>query len=258
MTASGFSLARRLRAGETVYTGWCGLGVPLIAEVVARDGFNTVTLDMQHGMFDLAGAAQGILSVRAAGSAPVVRIPLADFATCSRMLDFGAEGIIAPMINTPQDASAFVAAAKFPPVGDRSWGPNRAMMVSGISDPKVYLKDANDLTVTFAMIETRTALDNLDAIAATPGIDALFVGPSDLSITLSKGSTLDPHSKEVDDGNDRIVAAARKHKKIAGIYCASAERAVACARKGFQFLAVSGDLPMLRAGIAAQANGLKG
>ena len=93
------------------------------------------------------------------------------------------------MINTPADARAFAAAAKYPPIGERSWGPHRATTLAGLPDQSVYLREANDHVVTLAMIETRTALDNLDAIVDTPGIDGLFLGPSDLSIALSGGKT---------------------------------------------------------------------
>jgi len=117
------------------------------------------------------------------------------------------------MINTVEDARAFVSVAKYPPVGERSWGPHRAMTLGNIPDQKTYLRDANQLTVTFAMIETRTALANLDAIAATEGIDALFVGPSDLSIALGNGADVDPHDAAVEKELDRIVAAADKAKK---------------------------------------------
>ena len=169
------------------------------------------------------------------------------------MLDFGAEGVIAPMINTEADARAFVAAAKFPPLGERSWGPHRATTLAGIADQKTYLRDANEVVVTLAMIETRTAMNNLAAIAATPGIDVLFVGPSDLSIALTDGATVDPHSVAVEVALEKVVAAARGAGKIAGLYCISAERAVACARRGFRFLAVGSDLAFLRAGTATAA-----
>ncbi len=257
-TSSGFSLAPRLRAGETVYTAWCGLASPLVAEVTAREGFSAVTIDQQHGMWDTAATVAAIAGIRQAGAAPIVRVPLADFAAVSRVLDFGAEGVVAPMINTVADARAFVAAAKYPPLGERSWGPHRATMLAGIADQKVYLREANHLTVTLAMIETRAALANVDAIAATPGIDMLFVGPSDLSITLSDGAVLDPHSKDVEAALDKIVAAAKKAGKFAGLYCIDAERAVAFAKRGFAFLAVGSDLGFLRAGIAPQVKTLKG
>ena len=257
MAAPGFTLAPRLRAGETVFSGWCALPAPIVAEVIARGGFSAVNIDQQHGMWDTAATAAGIAAIRQAGAAPIVRIPLGQFAAASRALDFGAEAVIAPMINTPEDARAFVAAAKYPPLGERSWGPNRATMLAGIADQKVYLREANDLTVTMAMVETVTAMDNLDAIAGTPGIDMLFVGPSDLSIGLTSGAVLDPHSREVEAALDKIVAAAAKAGKLAGLYCANAERALATAKRGFRFLAVGSDLGFLRAGIAEQMKVLK-
>jgi len=256
--AAPYSLARRLRAGETVYTGWCGLASPLVAETLAREGFAAVTIDQQHGLWDTAATVQAIAAIHAAGAAPIVRVPLAQFPTVSRVLDFGAEGVIAPLINTPADARMFVAAAKFPPLGERSWGPHRAMTLGGMADPRAHLRDANDLTVTIAMIETRAALDNLAAILATPGIDAIFVGPSDLSIALSNGTVLDPHSPDVERALDGIVAAAQKAGKVPGAYCQNAERAVALARRGFRFLAVGSDLQFLRAGTAEQVKVLKG
>src|SRR6186997_3103989 len=177
-TQSAFSLARRLRAGETVHSGWCGLPSPIVAELVGREGFPAVTLDGQHGLWDTASVLAAVAQVRQGGAAPIVRIPVGQFATASRALDFGAEGIIAPMINTQADARAYVSATKYPPLGERSWGPTRAMTLAGIADMKAYLRDANENIVTLAMIETRTAMGNLDAIAAVPGIDVLFVGPS--------------------------------------------------------------------------------
>jgi 4-hydroxy-2-oxoheptanedioate aldolase len=175
----------------------------------------------------------------------------------SRVLDFGAEGIIAPMINTAADARALAAAAKYPPVGERSWGPHRATTLAGLTDQSIYLREANEHVIALAMIETRAALDNLDAILDTPGIDGLFVGPSDLSIALSGGKTLDPLSKEVERELDRIVAAAQKAGKIPGAYCHSAERAVALAKRGVRFLAVMSDLAFIRAGVAAAMKVLK-
>src|SRR5262244_1550976 len=251
-TASAFSLARRLKAGETVHSGWCGLPSPIVAELVGREGFPAVTLDGQHGLWDTASVLAAIAQVRQGGAAAIVRIPVGEFATASRALDFGAEGIIAPMINTQADARAYVSFAKFPPIGERSWGPHRATTLANVPDQKVYLREANDLTVTFAMIETRTALDNVEAIAA------LFLGPADLSIALSKGTNVDPMAGEVDRELDRITAAATKAGKVMGAYCHSAERAVALAKRGVRFLAVGSDMGVLRAGAAAALKALKG
>ena len=253
----GFSLAHRLAAGETVFTGWCGLPSSIVAETIAREGFPAVTIDCQHGLWDLAGTVAAIPAIRAGGAAPIVRIPVGDLAYVSRALDLGAEGIVAPMINTEADARALVEHAKFPPIGERSWGPHRATVYAGVSDPTAYLHAANAETVTFAMIETRTALTNIDAIMAMPGIDAAFLGPSDLSITLTDGKVLDPHSKEVDAGVDRIAEACRKAKKIAGAFCATPERALDLQKRGYRFIAIANDLAFLRAGTSAALKALK-
>ena len=258
MAITNFSLAKRLHSGETVFSGWCGLPYPIVAETLARDGFSAVTIESQHGLWDVGGILQGVAAVHQGGAAPIVRVPLNDFALVSRALDFGAEGIIAPMINTPADARAFVAAAKFPPMGERSWGPHRAMTLGGVSDMATYLREANDNIITLAMIETRTALQNFEAIITTPGIDGFFLGPSDLSIALSAGKNVDPLSKEVDNHLDTMIASSQKAKKIPGAYCHSADRAAALAKRGVKFLAVSSDLSMLRAGAAAALKTLKG
>jgi 4-hydroxy-2-oxoheptanedioate aldolase len=258
MAIPTFTLAPRLHAGETVFSGWCSLPYPIVAEMIGREGFPAVVLEAQHGLWDTGALLTGIAAVRQGGAAPVVRVPVADFALASRVLDFGAEGLIAPMINTSADARAFAAAAKYPPVGERSWGPHRVTMLAGLADQSVYLREANEHVITLAMIETRTALANLDAIVDTPGIDGLFLGPSDLSIALSDGKSLDPQSKEIDRELDRMVATAQKAGKIPGAFCHSAERAVALAKRGVRFLAVMSDLAMLRAGTAAAMKVLKG
>ena len=256
MTA--FSLARRLRTGETVYCGWCALGSPIVAETVAREGFSAVNIDQQHGLWDFAAVVTAIGAIYHAGATPVVRVPLADFAAASRALDCGAEAIIAPMINSESDARTFVAAAKYPPLGERSWGPNRAMALQGRSNAVDYLREANEGTLTLAMIETTAALANVDAIAATPGIDALFIGPYDLSTVLSGGKAQDVQAPEVEREIDRICQAAKKAGKIPGIYCRDAERALAMAKRGFRFITIGSDLGIVRDGAAAQVKALKG
>lgn len=257
MASSAFTLAHRLRAGETVFSAWCSLPSPLVSEAIAREGFSAVVIDMQHGMWDEPSALQAVAQVHLAGSAPIVRVPLWHNSLVSRMLDWGAEGIIAPMINSEADARAFVQVAKYPPVGDRSIGAHRAAMIAGVPDQKLYIAEANITTLSFAMIETQAALDNLDAIAAMPGIDVLFVGPADLSFSLSNGATLDPHSADVDVALEKILKACDRHKKIPGLFCRDAERAMDKARAGFRFLTVGSDLFFLRAGTAAQLKGLQ-
>ncbi len=254
---TGFSLARQLRAGATVVSSWCTLGSPIVAETMAREGFAAVVLDAQHGLWDITSIIAGVSGVHHAGAAPIVRAPLNDFAFVARALDFGTAAIIAPMINNANDARAFAGAAKYPPLGERSWGPHRAMALQGRAMPTDYLREANEGTLTLAMIETATALLNVDAIAATPGIDALFVGPYDLSTALSGGTAQDVTAPEVEQAIDTICAAATKAGKIPGIYCADAERAVAMSKRGFRFITIGSDLSILRTGAAAQLRALK-
>jgi 4-hydroxy-2-oxoheptanedioate aldolase len=255
---TAFALARRLRAGETVYAAWCSLASSIVAETVAREGFSTVVLDIQHGLWDTASVIAGIGALVHAGAAPVVRVPLNDFAFVSRALDFGAEAIIAPMINSPADARQFAAVAKFPSLGERSWGPQRAMTLQGKTATVDYLREANEGTLTLAMIETPMALAQVESIAATPGIDALFIGPYDLSTALSGGKAQDVQAPEVERAIDQIGAAATKAGKIPGIYCRDAERALAMAKRGFRFITVGSDQGFLREGTAAQVKALKG
>jgi 4-hydroxy-2-oxoheptanedioate aldolase len=255
---AAFSLAGRLRAGDTVFSAWCTLASPLTAETVAREGFAAVVLDVQHGLWDTATLIVGVSALHHAGSAPVVRVPLDDFSFVSRALDFGAEAIIAPMVNSAADARRLVSVAKFPPLGERSWGPQRAMTLQGCTSAVDYLREANEQTMTFAMIETPTALNDVDDIAAIDGIDALFVGPYDLSTALSAGRAQDVTAPEVERAIDKICAAANKAGKIPGIYCRDAARALAMSRRGFKFIAIGSDLAIMRAGAAGILKALRG
>jgi 4-hydroxy-2-oxoheptanedioate aldolase len=254
---AAFALARRLRAGETVYASWCTLASAIAAETIAREGFAAVVLDIQHGLWDNGSIIAGIAALHHAGATPVVRVPLNDFAYVSRALDFGAEAIIAPMINSAGDARDFASVAKFPPLGERSWGPQRAMALQGKPATVDYLREANDGTLTLAMIETPAALASVDAIAATPGIDALFIGPYDLSTALSGGKAQDVQAPEVERAISQICAAANKAGKIPGIYCGNAARARDMAKRGFKFITIGSDLALLREGAAAQMKALK-
>ena len=249
MTA--FALAKRLRAGETIFSGWCMMGSTIVAETIAREGFAAVVLDAQHGLWDTTSLVAGVGAVHHAGSAPMVRVPLNDFGMVSRALDFGAEAIIAPMINNATDARQFAAAAKYPPLGERSFGPPRALMLQGQFAATDYLAAANEGALTLAMIETPEALANVAAIAGTPGIDALFIGPYDLATSLSAGKAQDINAPEVDAAIDTICAAALKAGKIPGIYCRDAGRALDMAKRGFRFLTVGSDFSAVRDSVAA-------
>jgi 4-hydroxy-2-oxoheptanedioate aldolase len=154
---AAFALAKRLRGGETVFGAWSNLGSPIVAETVARAGFASVSLDAQHGLWDFGAMVSAIGAIIQAGASPGVRVPLNDYASVSRALDMGAEVVIAPMINNAADARRFAASAKYPPLGERSWGPTRAMSLQDKTVAVDYLREANDGTLTLAMIDRRGA-----------------------------------------------------------------------------------------------------
>ena len=250
MAGSVGALKAGIGRGGPVFTAWCGLPEPSIAAALARlPGYGCVVLDMQHGPIDLLTAIRTIPLVAAAGKPSLPRIPVGEFGTASRLLDAGAAGIIAPMINSVEEARAFAGAPKFPPVGGRSWGPNAAIGLSGLA-PRAYFQQANALTLAFAMIETREALDRIDAILAVDGIDAIFIGPSDLSIGLSRG-TLDPDGAEVNAAIDHALARARAAGRLAGIYAPNGRLAGDYARRGYDLVAIGSDTGFLLAGAAA-------
>jgi 4-hydroxy-2-oxoheptanedioate aldolase len=242
-------MADRLRSGEFILTAWVGLPEPLIAELVARAGFDCVTLDMQHALQDTASVMRGLGAIAFGGKPSFVRLAVADFVMASRSLDMGADGVIAPMINSVADAKAFVAATKYPPLGERSWGPVRAMTLRGIPDPQTQLRTANQTTLAIAMIETRQAMDALDDILAVDGIDGIFMGPSDLSVTLSDGKTIGPTEKWLDDPIRDIARRTRAAGKIAGAFAINAERARQFRDFGYSFVALGSDQVYLAEGM---------
>jgi 4-hydroxy-2-oxoheptanedioate aldolase len=256
------AFAERVRKGAPAFAAWCGMPEPLVPEIMCREGFDCAVLDMQHGAVDYACAMQGIASVALAGKAAIVRIAVGDFTTASRVLDGGAAGVIAPMVNSVADAKQLAAFTKFPPMGERSWGPHKALALTGLA-PLDYLAQANGFSLTIAMIETRAAMAALDDILAVDGIDGVFVGPSDLSIALTNGAAVNQLHPEVDKAMDHIVARAKAAGKFASAFCGDGKRAAEVAANGYQLMSVGTDNVLLRAGCkaaleAARATGKAG
>lgn len=239
------SFARRLHAGPAAFAAWSGMRDPAIIEAMLAEGFDCVILDWQHGFHDFATLQAAIVSAHAAGAATMVRIGVGQFAEASRFLDWGAAGIIAPMINSAADAKAFVEFMKYPPHGARSWGPARSANLTKLGGID-HLKAANGFTLAIAMIETREALAALDDILAVDGLDGVLVGPSDLSITLTKGETVDAGHKLVDEALTRVAASARKKGKLACAFCMDGTRAGELGARGFHLLSIGQDQILLR------------
>ena len=207
-------LKTRLQESEPLRNVFMTLPVPALAERMGVMGVESITLDMQHGSVEdahLLGMLQGI---RAGGAIPLARLAWNRPELIMKALDYGVEGLICPMIDSAAEAAAFVRAAKYPPAGNRSFGPFRASLVYEGD----YFADANAGTLCFAMIETAGAVDELDAIAATPGLDGLFIGPWDLSVSLGlkeRANFADPDLSEV---LDRVVAVAREYGLFSGVF----------------------------------------
>ena len=235
------SLASRLSAGETVFTAWSGVPDAFTVEALAGGPFDAVTLDMQHGGHHEDSVLRALLPITAAGKPGLVRIPVGRFDMASRALDFGAEAVIAPMVNSLEDARLFAAAMKYPPVGQRSWGPTYAMSRGKTADSAAWLANANAETLAFAMIETREALAILDDILAVPGIDGVLVGPSDFSIAWSNGETMNPGLEDMMQAIGEIGRRMRAAGKHAAIYVVDPQLVGRYVEMGFRLIAMGNE-----------------
>jgi len=235
------TLLSRLAAGETVFTAWSAIPDPLTIEAMAAHGFDAVTLDMQHGGHHEDSVLRCLPAILTAGKHAVVRIPVGRFDAASRVLDFGAEAVIAPMINSVADARAFAASMKYPPLGERSWGATYAMGRTGVRDARRFFAEANGRTLAFAMVETRAAYEALDGILETPGIDGIFVGPSDFSIAWSRGESLDPLREDLMETVAGIAQRTLAAGKVAAMYVNDMGYAGRYAAMGFRFQAIASE-----------------
>ncbi len=239
-----------MAAGETVLTTWMAIPSVIVADSLARDGWASIVIDMQHGLIGYDDMVACVAAIRAAGAAAVVRVPIRDEGLIGRAMDAGAEGIICPMINTGQEASWLTRNVKYPPVGQRSWAPTQAMKLLGL-DKNNYLERANDFVVNIAMVETQTALKNIDAICSTPGIDMIFVGPNDLCVSLTEGKEVDPTNPQVEKALQMVRRKCEAHGVFSGAFANTIEIARSYREMGFNFISVGTDLGFLGAGSKA-------
>jgi 4-hydroxy-2-oxoheptanedioate aldolase len=238
------TLRQRLDSGKPVVSSWIGFPGSHQGEVVARSSFDAMTIDMQHGLMGFEEMAKLVAAAIRFDRPAAVRVPLESWGLIGRVLDAGAEAVIMPMVNSRQEAERLVALAKYPPAGSRSWGAYGAMHASGLSSHQ-YLKQANGLSVALAMIETREALAQADAICSVPGLGGIFVGPSDLTISLSGGKTATGNRAEAQRAILDIARAARRAGVPAGIFCATPEDAQRYAGMGYRFLTIDTDEGLL-------------
>ncbi|MEM9393457.1 MAG: aldolase/citrate lyase family protein [Pseudomonadota bacterium] len=210
-------------------------------ELLAHQGFDALTVDLQHGFQDYSIATHQFQAISTTQVTPLARVRELGEVDVVRVLDLGAMGVICPLVNTAEDAHRLVRAAKYPPHGDRSFGPHRQMLYSG-SD---YPATANDQIALIAMIETRDGLSNAEEIAAVEGIDALYVGPADLSLNLGFPPGFEPDQPEMKAAIDHVLSACRAAGKVAGIHCGSATFANRMIAEGFRFVTVLNDAKLL-------------
>jgi len=247
-------LKQKFRSKEVALGAWCSIGSPYSAELLGHGGFDTVVVDLQHGMLYLEQAMAMLAALSATPAMPMVRVSDNQFFEVNKLLDAGAYGVICPMIDGVEDARRFVSACRYPPLGKRSYGPTRGFLYGGPD----YFSGANNEILTLAMIETPQGLRDVDQIAAVDGIDGLFVGPSDLSLALGLEPGVDWRSGPLADAIDRILASARRHGKMTGIFCTTVPFAIDMKNKGFDYINLGNDASFLRTSAQAWVGAVKG
>lgn len=240
----------RLRAtmasDRAAVSAWMSIGSPYLAEVLSHCGYDAVTVDLQHGMFGLDSAITMLQGISAGPAVPMARCPSLDPAIIGKLLDAGAYGIICPVVDTADEAAAFVRACHYPPAGARSFGPSRGLLYGG-SD---YVDHADATILTWAMIESAQALENLEEILAVDGLDGVYVGPNDLALSLGEVPGQAQPSSTVTRALAQIADAARAAGKWAGVFSADAVGAKQMAELGYHLVTPGNDVGVMRTAAA--------
>jgi 4-hydroxy-2-oxoheptanedioate aldolase len=233
------------REGKPVRATWCTSGDSLVAEVLGHAGFDAVLLDMQHGFgIDPDKAGRAFQAISATPAIPLARVPWNDPVHIQYALDSGCYGVIVPLVNTPEEAAKAAGATRYPPVGLRSNGPNRVTLYAGGD----YVENANDEIICLVMIETLEAIANIEAIAATPGIDGFFIGPGDLAMSMGLPAGIGSKSDEWEANVQLVLQVAKAHGLVAGIAPFGAADARRRTDQGFQFCPMGSDWGYLAQG----------
>ena len=244
------ALKQKWAAGAPVLNGWLSIGNAFTAEIMAAQGFDSVTVDIQHGALDYHDMLGMFQAMRASGVVTMARVPWLEPGIIMKAMDAGAFGIICPMVNTRADAERLVSYMRYPPKGTRSFGPTRVNFAAGTD----YATHANDTVLCLAMVETAEALENLEEIVTTPGLDGIYVGPADLSIGVSNGRLgggFDREEEEMIAHLKTIAAAAAKAGIKAGIHCGSPDYAARAIGWGYHLTTLSSDVQYLARGAKA-------
>ncbi len=248
---AGNALKERWKAGKAAVNGWLSIPSGFAAEVMGRCGWDSLTVDMQHGVQDYMSMVHCFQALNRLPVTLMARVPWNEPGIIGKALDGGAYGIICPMVNTPEQAEALVTACRYPPLGERSNGPIRVGAYGAAGD---YQKTANDDVLVIPMIETKRAVANIDAILDVPGIDAIYVGPADLAFSLGLTPKLDSEEPQQLGIYETLIAACRRRGIQAGIHCGAPAYAARMIEMGFRLTTIASDSGLLaKAGTEAVA-----
>lgn len=234
------------RRGEAAVGVWCSIPSSFSAEGAARLGYDYACVDMQHGVIGYSDMVPMLQAISSSRTVPIVRVAWPEPWLMMKALDAGALGVVVPLIESREQAARAVAACRYPPVGTRSFGPTRAAIAHETADP-----DDLASVACILMIETESALENLDEIATTPGVDALYIGPSDLAMAMGLPPRPTEPIQEHEDEIERIRKVCERHGVTAGIHCASGAQARARLDQGFKMVTVASDLVMMTSSLNA-------
>ena len=227
-----------MRGGEPIINGWLQIPSSFSAEVMSNQGWDSITIDMQHGVIDYPSALQMLQAISTTDVTPLARVNWNEPGQIMKILDAGCHGIICPMVSNKYEAERFIQACLYPPKGYRSYGPIRGLVYGGPD----YADEANNEILKFAMIETKESLENLDDIMKTPGLDGIYIGPADLSLAIGEKPSFDkPEGDPVYDVIMKILEHAKKNKIVAGIQNGQPEYAEKMIKKGFQLVTIGSD-----------------
>ncbi|MEM7218588.1 MAG: aldolase/citrate lyase family protein [Pseudomonadota bacterium] len=243
-----------LRAGKSTIGGWISLGNTHAAEMLAHAGFDWLCIDLQHGLIDYTDLRNMLPAISTTGTMPFVRVTDNAPAEIMKVLDLGAMGVIVPLVNDRAEAERAVAACRYPPDGGRSFGPIRAALYGG----RGYAAESNQQIACIAMIETRAGIDNIEEIAATPGLDALYVGPADLALSLGlppQGDTDDPLHRSTCEA---LIEAAHARSLPIGCHAGSTAYALKRLEMGFDFAPLGSDASWLMGGASKAVADVRG
>ena len=229
------------KSNQPVINAWLSIPNSFTAEAFGKMGWDSITIDMQHGQNDYQTSISMLQGLASSNSLPMARVPWNEPGIIMKMLDLGVMGIICPMINTKEDCEKFLSYCYYPPIGQRSFGPMRAQLVHGSN----YFNKANENIITFAMIETKQAVENLDEILSIPNLTGVYIGPADMSSSYGLPPKFDVKEDPVFSNIQLIAEKAKKYGKIAGIHNGSTEYAKEMINIGYKFVTILSDFRVM-------------